>query len=138
MLLRLRLKCDKILQVLLLLYLCTMLPEDDLQHRWLQLELKLTDRLGKKPDLDDVLLFIGVRESGMPPKNFTETEKFNLMEMAVHTILVPARYYELFWVDDIGWPHYRQLEVVPAMSIADRENFLKPYVLMYAEKNKLV
>ena len=115
-----------------------MLPEDDLQQRWLNLQLKLAERSGNKPDLDAVLLFIGIRESGMPPKPFTETEKFNLTEMAVHTILVPARYYELFWVDDIGWPHYRQLEAVPAMSTAEREIFLKPFVLQYAEKNRLV
>lgn len=115
-----------------------MLPEDDLQQCWLNLQVKLAERLGKIPDLDEVLLFIGIRESGMPPKKFTETEIFNLKEMAMHTILVPARYYELFWVDDIGWPHYRQLQAVPVMSSAEKEIFLQPFVVLYAKKNKLL
>jgi hypothetical protein len=115
-----------------------MLPEHDLQQRWLDLELKLLQRLGKTPDLEELLLIIGIKESGMPPKTYSPTEKFNLTEMALHTILVPAGYYELFWVDDTGWPHYRQLQPVLQMSTAERENFLKPYILMYADKNKLV
>jgi hypothetical protein len=115
-----------------------MLPAEDLQQRWLGLEEKLSVRLGKTPDLDDVLLLIGIKESGMPPKIYSPTEKFNLTEMALHTILVPAGYYELFWVDDTGWPHYRQLQPVSAMSDTERVHFLKPYILMYAQKNKLV
>jgi hypothetical protein len=129
---------NKVLQLILLVYLCAMLPAGDLQQRWLDLELKLLQRLGKTPDLDEVLLFIGIKESGMPPKNYSETEKFNLTEMALHTILVPAGYYELFWVDDVGWPHYRQLQPLDKMSNNEREYFLKTYILMYTEKNKLV
>jgi len=115
-----------------------MSPEEDLQQRWQKLENKLTERLGKQPDLDNVLLFIGVQEAGLPPKLFTEKEKTDLMQMAICTILAPARYFELMWVDDTGWPHFRNLERVPEMSIAEREVFLKPYVLKYAEKNKLI
>jgi len=113
-------------------------PEDELQQRWQKLENKLTERLGKLPDLEDVLLFIGVYESGRPPKNFTEKEIQDLKQMALCTILAPARYFELMWVDDTGWPHFRNLEPVPKMSDAERNVFLKPYVLKYAEKNKLI
>ena len=58
--------------------------------------------------------------------------------MALCTILAPARYFELMWVDDTGWPHFRNLERVPEMNVTERETFLKPYVLKYAEKNKLI
>ena len=115
-----------------------MLPEDELQQRWQKLEQKLTKRLGKQPDLEDVLLFIGVYESGRPPKNFTEKEILDLKQMALCTILAPARYFELMWVDETGWPHFRNLERVPEMSVTERETFLKPYVLKYAAKNKLM
>ncbi len=56
--------------------------------------------------------------------------------MAVCTVLVPARYYELFWVEDSGWPHYKQLVREPEMSPQQRQDFLKPYILQYAKKTK--
>ena len=115
-----------------------MQPDDDLQQQWMKLELALEDRFGIKPDLDEILLFIGKRESGLPPKVLSETEKINLRQMAVCTILVPARFYELFWVDDFGWPHFKQLQREPDMSMPERELFLKPYLLMYAEKHHLI
>jgi len=115
-----------------------MQPEDDLQQRWMKLECALEKRLGIKPDLDAILLFIGTRESGLPPKVFNETEKFNLRQMAVCTILVPARFYELFWVDDFGWPYFKELQREPELSMPERATFLKPYLLMYAEKHKLI
>lgn len=115
-----------------------MLPEDDLQQRWLKLESKLTERLGNKPAMDDVLIFIGIRESGLPPKTFTEKEKIDLIQMAVCTILVPARYYEMMWVDDFGWPYFKEIQRLPAMTIEERAGFLKQYVVAYAEKHRII
>jgi hypothetical protein len=58
--------------------------------------------------------------------------------MATSTILVPARYYELFWVEDTGWPHYKQLQRLPPMPGPELEKFLKPWVIQYAMKNRLI
>jgi hypothetical protein len=88
--------------------------------------------------MEDILLFIGIRESGLPPKTFTETEKLNLRQIAVSTILVPARYYELIWVDDFGWPNFKELQRLPQMTDPERTIFLQPYVLMYAEKHRII
>ncbi len=114
-----------------------MLPEDE-QQRWNKFELKVKERLGTAPDLDNVLMFIGVYESGRPLKNFTEKEIMELKQMALCTILAPARYFEIMWVDDTGWPHFRNLERVAEMNPSEREEFIKPYILRYAEKNKLM
>lgn len=126
-------------KALLLFYLCSMSPDDDnLQQRWLQLQQQLTERLGITPDINSVLLMIGIRESGRPAKKFTEKEINDLRQMALSTILAPARYYELMWVDDTGWPHFRQLQRVPEMNEEERETFLKPFVLKYTDKNKFL
>lgn len=111
-----------------------MLPQNNLEQRWQKLESALADQLGNKMCMDEILLFIGIKEAGLPPKKFTENEKINLRQMAVCTILVPARYYELFWVDDFGWPNFNQLQREPVLSIPEREAFLKPWILLYAEK----
>ncbi len=100
--------------------------------------LKLTEQLGYKPGMEAVLLFIGTREAGLPPKKFTETEISELKQLAICTLLVPARYYQLFWVDDTGWPHFKELQRMPEMPVEDRNDFLKKYVLLYAEKNRLL
>ena len=115
-----------------------MLSEEVIQQSWLKLQNCLTQRLGGIPDLDAVLLFIGIRESGLPPKKLSEDEIIKLRQIAVATILVPARYYELYWVDDFGWPHFKQLEREPTMEEAEREAFLKPFIILYAEKHRLI
>ena len=115
-----------------------MLNTDNLEQRWLALESALMERLQIKPGMESILLFIGKREAELPPKEFTETEKLNLRLMAVCTVLVAAGYYQLYWVDDFGWPNFKQLQREPIMSTNEREIFLKPYVLKYAEKNKLI
>ena len=115
-----------------------MLPDNDLQQNWLQLESALTERLGEKLTLDDILLFIGVREAGVPPKEFTAREKIELIQVAISTILVPAKYYELMWVEDTGWPHFKQVQPIQEMNAKDKEIFYKKYILLYAAKNKMI
>jgi hypothetical protein len=41
-------------------------------------------------------------------------------------------------VDEDGWPHFRQLRAVPAMSMAEQENFLKDHVLLYFQTNEFI
>ena len=120
-----------------LLYLYVMIPPPFNEQLWLQMELNFTERFGQQPSLDDILVFIGILEAGMPPKKLTAPEKENLKQMAICTILAPAKYYELIWVDDTGRPHFRQLEHLPQMSIEAHNDFLKAYILQYAQKNKL-
>ncbi|MBI5372538.1 MAG: hypothetical protein HZA79_11005 [Sphingobacteriales bacterium] len=115
-----------------------MIPEDESLQRWQHLENLIAAKTGQAPGLNDILLYIGVLESGMPPRALTENEKNELIEMAICTVLVPARYYELFWVEDTGWPHYKQLQRLPPMNPADRNEFLKKYILLYAAKNRWV
>jgi hypothetical protein len=44
----------------------------------------------------------------------------------------------LIWVDDFGWPNFKQLQREPEMTPTEREVFLQPYVIMYAEKHRLI
>ncbi len=115
-----------------------MITAADIEQRWPQLQKNLSANLGEDFSLDDVLLFIGIRESGLPPKQFSDKEKAELIQMATCTILVPARYYELMWVEDTGWPHYKQLQRLPNMPEEEKEKLFKQFILMYAEKNRLI
>ena len=109
--------------------------QDDLQSRWWQLEAKLVERFGKKPDMETILFMIGVQELGDIRKKFSKEQKQDLMHIAVCTVLTPSGYYEMEGVDADGWPHFRQLKELPKYTLKDQEDFLKDHVLMYFQQN---
>lgn len=109
---------------------------DDLQSRWWQLEAKLVERFGKKPDLETILFLIGVQEFGDIREKFTKEQKQDLMHVAVCNLLTDSGYYELEKVDEEGWPHFKQLKALPELNMIEQENFIKDHVLLYFEKNE--
>jgi hypothetical protein len=109
--------------------------KDDLQVRWWNLEAKLVERFGKKPDVETVLFLIGIQELGQPAEKFTKEQKQDLMHIAVCTVLAPSGYYQLEGTDSEGWPHYRQLKSMPTMNAFEQENFLKDHILLYFDTN---
>jgi hypothetical protein len=112
-----------------------MQASDDLQQRWWNLEAKLVERFGKKPDMETILFLIGVQELGLIDEKFTKEQKQDLMHIAVCTLLEPSGYYEMEGVDEDGWPHYKQLKPMADMTMPEQENFLKDHVLLYFEQN---
>jgi hypothetical protein len=112
-----------------------MFVSDDLQQRWWNLEAKLVERFGKKPDLETILFLIGVQEFGDIKEKFTKEQKQDLMHIAVCSLLSHSGYYELENVDEDGWPHFKQLKAMPDMNTIEQENFLKDHILLYFETN---
>jgi hypothetical protein len=110
---------------------------DDLQSRWWNLEAKLVERFGKKPDMETILFLVGVQELGMIKEKFTKEQKQDLMHIAVCRLLAPSGYYLNEGNDDEGWPHFKQLKPMPVMDMREQENFLKDHILLYFEKEKL-
>ena len=106
---------------------------DDLQTRWWNLEAKLVERFGKKPDMEAILFLIGIQEVGDFSTKFTKEQKQDLMHVAVCMLLSPSGYYELEGVDEEGWPHFRQLKPLPESGFKEQENFMKDHILLYFE-----
>lgn len=119
-------------------YLCNMIPNDDLQQRWWNLEARLVDRFGKKPDLETILFLIGIQEFGDIRDKFTKEQKQDLMHIAICNLLAPSGYYELEKVDEEGWPHFKQLKPMPDMNAFEQENFLKDHILLYFQDHELI
>lgn len=115
-------------------YLCRMQVQDDLQQRWWNLEAKLVERFGKKPDLETILFLIGIQEFGDIREEFTKEQKQDLMHVAVCSLLAESGYYELEQIDEDGWPHFRQLKPLPESGLKEQENLIKDHVLFYFEK----
>jgi hypothetical protein len=113
-----------------------MLAKDDLQQRWWNLEAKLVERFGKKPDLETVLFLIGIQEFGDVKEQFTKEQKQDLMHVAVCSLLSESGYYELEGVDEDGWPHFKQLKPLPELNAIEQENFIKDHVLLYFDQHE--
>lgn len=109
--------------------------KNDLQTRWWQLEARFLEKFGKKPDLEAMLLLIGVQELHNTKQKFNKEQKQDLMHIAVCTLLSQTGYYELERYDDEGWPHFKQSKELPAYNIMEQESFLKDHVLLYFENS---
>lgn len=118
-------------------YLCRMQVQDDLQTRWWNLEARLVERFGKKPDLETILFLIGIQELGDIREKYSKEQKQDLMHVAVCTLLAQSGYFELEAVDKDGWPHFKQLKSLPTMDLMQQDNFLKDHVLLYFEQQDL-
>ena len=111
---------------------------DDLQQRWWNLEAKLVERFGKKPDMEALLFLIGMQETNFIKQKITKEQKQDLMHLAVCTVLMPSGYYELSEVDEDGWPHFRQLRPMPDLHAWEQENFLKDHILLYFQNQGFI
>jgi len=114
-----------------------MLASDDLQKRWWDLEIRLTERFGKKPDLEAILFLIGIQELGVIRGKFTKEQKQDLMHVAVCTLLSQSGYYTIDSRDEEGWPHFRQLKPMPDMNPVEQENFIKDHILLYFQQHEI-
>ncbi len=110
--------------------------QDDLQTRWWNLEARLVERFGKKPDMEAILFLIGIQELGDFRKKFSKEQKQDLMHIAICTVFRQSGFYELEGVDEDGWPHFRQLKALPVMDLREQENFLKDHVLLYFQNKE--
>lgn len=104
---------------------------DDLQTRWWNLETKMLERFGKKPDMEAILFLIGIQETGFVKEKITKEQKQDLMHVAICTVLGASGFYQLQGKDEEGWPHFHQLKEIPVMNVVEQENFLKDHVLLY-------
>ena len=111
-----------------------MQASDDLQQRWWNLEARLVERFGKKPDVETILFLIGMQETGIIKEKITKEQKQDLMHVAVCSVLLPSGFYELEKTDDEGWPHFRQLKDLPVNNLKQQEDFLKDHILLYFER----
>jgi hypothetical protein len=113
-----------------------MFISDDLQQRWWNLEAKLVERFGKKPDLEAILFLIGMQETGFINEKISKEQKQDLMHVAVCTLLQNSGYYKLSGKDADNWPHFEQLKPLPNYNPIEQENFIKDHVLHYFEQNQ--
>ena len=105
--------------------------EADFDVRWEILMAEMQERFGKRPDLNALLLLIGIQELNQGITTFTKEQKQDLMHIATCRLFGLSGHYELTRVDEDGWPHYKLLRPVPFANLKEQERMLKWHVLEY-------
>lgn len=112
--------------------------EEDLQIRWLKLRIKLKEHFGIKPDMNGILLLIGVQELGQGPQDFSKEQKQDLMHIAVCKVLSASGFFGFDGLDEEGWPHFSPLKSLPDFNLIEQENFLKDHILLYFQQQEFI
>jgi hypothetical protein len=111
--------------------------EADFESRWETLMAEMKERFGKRPDLNALLLLIGIQELNQGIAAFTKEQKQDLMHIATCKLFSLSGHYELERVDEDGWPHYKLLRPVPFANLKEQERMLKWHVLEYFAQEEL-
>ena len=105
--------------------------EAEFNARWEALLATMQERFGRRPDLNALLLLIGVQELGQGVAAFTKEQKQDLMHIATCKLFSLSGHYALERVDEEGWPHYKLVSPVPFANLKEQERMLKWHILEY-------
>lgn len=107
-----------------------------LDFEWLRVQHLVKDSLRREnlPDLNIVLMLIGIQELGLWKKKWTKEEKQDLMHVGVCTLLSQEDWFEFVGRDDDGWPHFRQVREMPKAGLPNQEKLLKINAIRYFQQ----
>ncbi len=110
-----------------------MARDEELKERWDLVVEKLSNQFagGDTLDLDAIIYLIGVQELGQLEQSFKKEQKLDLMHIAICKLLTPYGYYELDYVDNEGWPHYKILEALPHLKAGEQSVLMKEAIVNY-------
>lgn len=107
-------------------------------ENWNKIVEFLTERFGKKPDMNAVLFIIGMRELGEVREEFTKEEKVRLMHLAICRLFSSSGYYELNGVDSKGWPIWEKVRDLPYTDVFEQESLLRQHIIDYFESEGIL
>ena len=110
-----------------------MARDEKIKMQWEEIQKTISEKFGggEQMDLDAIIYLIGIQELGKGYQKFSKDEKLNIMHIAICKLLTPYGYYELDFVDDDGWPHYRTLENLPHLKAGEQSVLMKEAIVSY-------
>ena len=109
------------------------MEEWKLDFEWLRVRHYVKKALNQEvlPDLQIILLLIGIQETSIFKKQFTKEEKEDLMHVATCELLSKEGYYQFVGNDPDGWPHYKQIRTISVEGEKAQERLLKECIIEY-------
>jgi hypothetical protein len=111
-----------------------------LKTRWESLQYKLSQQFadGELMELDAIIYLVGVQELGKPQEKFKKDDKINLMHIAICTLLEPYGFYEFEFIDEEGWPHFKNVSKLPALRAGEQTVLMKEALVTYFLKRDYI
>lgn len=109
--------------------------DHDVELRFQEVTKKLNATFDGDLDVQSILFLIGVNELGQGYKDFSKSEKTDLIHIAVCTILEPAGFYEFEGNDDDNWPHFKLLKELPVLNDREQQHLIKEAIIDYFNIN---
>jgi hypothetical protein len=105
----------------------------EIDFHWVQVRHKLKDLFScdKLPDLNAVLLMIGIQELGYKPTPLSKEVKQDLMHIAVCTLLSQEGFYLPDGHDSEGWPHFKPVQRIDIVGEKAQESLLIRCAVQY-------
>lgn len=110
----------------------------DVELRFQEVVKELEQNFGDGLDVQAILFLIGVNELGLGYKDFSKSEKTDLLHIAICTLLEPHGYYEFEGRDKDNWPHFKLLKSLPPLESRDQQHLIKEAVIDYMVQNEYV
>lgn len=107
---------------------------------WSQVEIffEKTFDTGPNPSLETMLFLIGLQEYGSGQRKFSKDEKLQLLHIAVCRLLEPFGFYKFSHHDAEGWPHYDEIQPLPALRPNEQSLLMKKAIVQYFLEEELI
>ena len=112
----------------------------ELKTKWTNLKVKLSNDFSDNQliDLDAIIFLIGLQELGQFQKKFNKQKKLEILHIAVCKLLSDYGYYQLEYIDQEGWPHYKLNENLPNLKPGEQTILIKKAIINYFEKSNYI
>ena len=108
----------------------------DVELRFQQVKSELEKSFGAGMDVQAIIFLIGVNELGIGYKDFSKSEKTDLMHVSICTLLEPYGYYRFIGRDEDQWPHFELVKELPPLSERDQQHLIKEAIIQYFTENE--
>ena len=112
----------------------------ELKIKWTNLKAKLSKDFSDNQliDLDAIIFLIGLQELGQFQKKFNKQKKLEILHIAVCKLLSDYGYYQLEYIDQEGWPHYKLNENLPNLKPGEQTILIKKAIINYFVKSNYI
>ncbi len=101
------------------------------EESWDAMVLEVSKRFSVTADFDFMLFIIGIQEFGQGMRSYSRQEKMDLINLAKCTLLAQSGYLERLGSDEEGWPQFRALKNVGALTSNFQNALLKRAAFEY-------
>jgi hypothetical protein len=110
--------------------------DHDVELRFQKVKLELEKNFGEGIDVQAILFLIGVNELGLGYKDFSKSEKTDLLHIAICTLLEPYGYYKFEGKDEDEWPHFELVKELPPLNDREQQHLMKEAIIDYFQQNE--